>query len=206
MRGAAVVFALMLGFADTALAQDFSFRPFFMFSEQRFAATTTFEATLGQTTQPFWGGGLNVTQDDRFYLEASASRFEKTGTRAFVNNGQPFQLNIPLTVSVTPLEFSFGYRFHPSAQLRPYVGGGVGIYHYKETSQFSTDQENVDTNHAGVIVEGGIEFRLHRWIGVAADAHYTYVPGILGEGGISKDVNEKSLGGIAARFKVIVGK
>ena len=113
---------------------------------------------------------------------------------------------IPLTASLTPLEFSAGYRFHPWPQLRPYVGGGAGAYHYKESSQFSTDQENIDSTHAGVILEGGLEFRLHRWIGVAADAHYTYVPGILGDAGISKDFGEKSLGGIAARFRFIVGK
>jgi opacity protein-like surface antigen len=206
MRAAAFALVLTLGTAASASAQNLSFRPLLMFSEQQFAATTTFEATMGQAHQPFWGGGLNITQDDRFYLEVSASRFEKTGQRAFVNNGQIYRLNIPLTASVTPLEFSAGYRFHPWTQVVPYVGGGAGAYHYKESSEFSTAQEDVDTTHAGLILEGGIEFRLHRWVGVAADGHYTYVPGILGDAGISKDVAEKSLGGIAARIRIIVGK
>jgi hypothetical protein len=50
-----------------------------------------------------------------------------------------------------------------------------------------------------------VEFRVSRWIGISGDAQYTYVPGILGIGGISQDANEKDLGGIAARVRVIVG-
>jgi len=36
--------------------------------------------------------------------------------------------------------------------------------------------------------------------------HYTYVPGILGDAGISKDLNESNLGGFSFRVKAIVGK
>jgi opacity protein-like surface antigen len=194
--------------AATASAQTsgLSFRPLVMFSEQQFAANDTFEAVFGQSHQSFWGGGLNMTQDGRYYFEVTASRFEQTGQRVFVDNGHAFPLNIPLTASITPVEFSAGYRFQSSKSIIPYLGGGIGAYRYKESSQFSTADEDIDTTHAGFIVEAGLEFRLHRWVGVAADAHYTYIPGILGDAGASKDFDEKSLGGIAARFKVIVGK
>jgi opacity protein-like surface antigen len=204
------VFALVFiaGMAATSSAQTsgLSFRPLLMFSEQQFAATETFDAIFGRAHDSFWGGGLNVTQDGRYYFEVTASRFEQTGQRAFVDNGQAYPLNIPLTASITPIEFSAGYRFQSSKSIIPYVGGGIGAYHYKESSQFSSADEDIDTTHAGLIVEAGLEFRVHRWIGVAADAHYTYIPGILGEAGVSKDFEEKSLGGIAARFRVIVGK
>lgn len=198
--------AVALGVAAPAGAQDFSFRPFAMFSEQKFAASQTFNAVFGSSTGSFFGGGLNITQDDRFYLELSASRFKKTGQRALVNNGQTFPLGIPLQATVTPLELTVGYRFATNPRVRPYAGGGIGLYRYQETSGFSTDAENVDAQHAGAIVEGGAEVRLHRWFGVAADVHYTYVPGILGDGGLSKDLNEKSLGGFSFRVKAIVGK
>ena len=56
------------------------------------------------------------------------------------------------------------------------------------------------------LVNGGVEFRVHKWIGLSVDAQYTHVPDILGQGGVSKEAGETDLGGIAARFKVIVGR
>lgn len=213
-RAHTIAGALVLAWAIAlpAAAQNgpfLSFRPFVMASTEQFAAKTTFEAAFDKRSQTFFGGGLNLTQEDHFYLELSASRFRKTGQRSFLDAGQTFRLGIPLSVTMTPLEATAGYRFTTISRARrliPYLGGGVGLYRYQETSTFATADENVDTRHAGAIVEGGIEVRLHRWIGVAADVHYTHVPGILGSGGISKDANEKDLGGVAGRFKVVVGR
>jgi hypothetical protein len=75
-----------------------------------------------------------------------------------------------------------------------------------EESGFAADGDNVDTHHVGYLLNGGVEVRLQKWIGVAVDAQYTPVPGIIGEGGISQDAGETDLGGVAARFKVIVGR
>jgi hypothetical protein len=96
------------------------------------------------------------------------------------------------------------------------VGGGIGSYHYTEQSDFADPSENVDTTHQGYIFDGGVEVRLHRWVGVAGDAHYTHVPGILGHGGVSQQFaedpsnaqrnKEKDLGGWAFRVKLVVGR
>jgi len=200
--------------------QGLTFRPFVMASVQQFSAQETFDAAFGATTEPFFGGGLNITQDDTAYLELTASRFRKTGELAFYNDGEVFRLGIPMTTTITPFEVTAGYRFHrrqrrlPSSSTRPivasrfipYIGAGFGLYRYQQTSEFSTDEENVDTQHVGVIFEGGVEIRLHRYIGVAVDLRYNYVPGILGEGGISQLADENDLGGIAARVKLVVGR
>jgi hypothetical protein len=223
MKTALVAALLALTVAVPAAAQPasgLSLRPFALFSDQRFTADQTFDAVFGRPTQIFWGGGLNITEDDQFYLELTASRFKKTGQRAFLNNGQVFGLGIPLTATITPFEITAGYRFHhtparrPGRPVRPpgptrfipYLGGGVGLYRYKETSEFAVDGDDLDVQHAGIIAEGGLEVRLHRWFGIAGDVHYTYVPGILGNGGISKEAGESDLGGIAVRVKVIVGR
>ena len=205
MRTAAV-FVVALAAAIPASAQDLSFRPFLMFSAQKFSATQTFEATFGQATEQFWGGGINVTSDDQFYLELSASRFDKTGTRAFFFDGTAYDLHIAQKVTMTPFEITGGYRVKRWNGIRPTFGAGIGVYRYKQVSDFSTGDENVDTRHAGFIVEGGLELRLHRWFGIVGDVHYTHVPGILGDAGFSKDVGEKDLGGVAGRVKVIVGR
>jgi opacity protein-like surface antigen len=200
------VFALVTLVAAPARAQGLSFRPYVMFAQQSFDANQTFTAVFDSASGSFWGGGLNVTQDDRFYLDVGASRFKETGQRAFVNNGQTFKTGIPLTATITPLEFTAGYRFMRGSRVRPYAGGGVGTYRYEETSEFQTTGEAVDVRHAGAIFEGGAEVRLHRWFGVSADLHYTYIPGIIGDAGLSKDEGDTSLGGYAFRVKFIVGK
>ena len=185
-----------------------SLRPFFMAAGEQFAAKNSFEAVFGQSMEPFLGGGLQFVDRGGVFIELTASRFKKTGQRAFRANNQNFGLGIPLTATITPLEVAGGYRFRlpGSPRLVPYVGAGVGSYGYKETSEFSDASENVDTRHTGYLAVGGAEFRLHRWIGVSVDAQYTHVLGILGTGGISQDAGEKDLGGIAARVKVLIGR
>jgi hypothetical protein len=185
-----------------------SARLFLLATDQSFAAKTTFNAAFGKSVEPFFGGGLQVVGRNGLFVEFGISRFKKTGQRAFVNNGQTFPLGIPLTATITPLELSVGYRFGASGSSRfiPYGAAGIGRYSYREESDFSGAGDNVDTHHSGYLVTGGLEVRVHRWIGVAVDAQYTHVTGILGAGGVSKDAGETDLGGIAGRFKILVGR
>jgi opacity protein-like surface antigen len=200
-----------LAVASPALAQDppaLSIRAFGMAAEQSFAATTTFDATFGNRYGPFFGGGVQLVIDDGFFVELGASRFSKTGQRAFLSGGKAIQLGIPLTATIVPYELTAGYRFtlpHLPA-LRPYAAAGLGSYRYKETSSFADPGDDVDIRHTGFVVNGGVEFRLHRWVGLGVDVQYSRVPGILGSGGISQQAGESNLGGIAGRFKLIVGR
>jgi hypothetical protein len=185
-----------------------SFRPFVMGSEEAFAATETFKAIFGKSYGPFLGGGLQVAFHGKYYVEVGASRFQQTGERAFRNNGQNFNLGIPLTATITPLEITAGYRFRPRQlrRLRPYLGGGFTSYAYKEVSDFADADGNLTTRHGGLVGVAGVEFRVHRYAGISADMEASHVTGILGQQGISKDVGESNLGGIAARFRLIIGR
>ena len=185
-----------------------SVRGFVVATEQSFAAIDTFDATFGKTYGPFFGGGVQVVIHDNFFVEASVSRFQQTGERAYLSGGKAFKLGIPLTATITPLEVTAGYRFRLRRypQLRPYLGVGAGSYSYQETSQFAEAGEDVDVRHAGVVANGGAEFRLQRWVGLAIDVQYTHVPGILGTGGLSQQAGESDLGGVAARVKLVVGR
>ena len=58
----------------------------------------------------------------------------------------------------------------------------------------------------GYLIVGGAEFRVSRWVAVSGDLQFTRVPGILGEGGISKETGETDLGGTAGRFRLIIGR
>lgn len=191
-----------------AEAGGLSFRPFVMGAEQMFAAVNTFEAVFGQSHEPFFGGGLQVVFLRNYYVEIGASRFRKTGERAFRNNGQNFPLGLPLTAEITPFEVTGGYRINlrPGQPIVPYVGAGLGSYGYKETSPSSDPEENLEARHRGFVFTGGVEVRLHRWVHIDVDEQYTHVPGILGSGGLSKAAAESDLGGIAFRVKVVVGR
>lgn len=216
---AACLFALAVLAARPAAAQssgdpagfsepsDVGFRGFFIATAQSFAAKTTVDAAFDSSTQPFFGGGVQITSAGGFYIEFGVTRFKKTGQRAFVSNGQAFGLGIPLTATVTPIELSAGYRIGAAKwKVIPYAGGGVGRYNYKEESDFSAEGDAVDAHHVGYLAFGGVEFRVQKYIGLSVDAQYTHVPGIIGAGGISKEVGETDLGGMAARFKVLIGR
>ena len=200
-----------LALAAPVAAQDppsISIRPFVMATEQSFTAADTFNATFGKTAFPFFGGGVQVVVKDVVFVEVTASRFRQTGQRAYLSGGKSFQLGIPLTATITPLEVSAGYRFRVRQlpRVRPYVAVGYGSYAYTETSDFAQPGEDVDTKHGGYLVNGGAEFRLHRWFGLAVDVQYTRVSGILGNGGVSQQAGESDLGGLAGRLKLVVGR
>jgi hypothetical protein len=191
----------VLGLSD---APKISLRPFFLVTEQRFSARKTFETVFGKSVQPFWGGGLSVAFRNGFYVDVAASRFKKTGQRAFFFEGQGYGLGIPLTVTVTPLEVTAGQRSQIAQRVFLYTGFGVGSYRYQETSQF--EDGPFEKRHIGYLVAAGVEFRVSRWVGVSGDAQYTHVSGIIGTGGVSEQAGESKLGGIAGRFRVIVGR
>jgi outer membrane protein W len=197
--------------AAPAAAQDpppLSIRPFVMATEQSFAAIDTFDATFSKTYFPFFGGGVQVVFNDAIFAEISASRFRQNGERAYLSGGKAFKLGIPLTATITPVEITGGYRFRLARlpRVRPFVAAGFGSYAYQETSSFAEAGDDVDTRHAGYVVNGGAEFRLHRWAGLAVDVQYSHVPGILGTGGVSQQAGESDLGGVAARFKLVIGR
>ena len=63
-----------------------------------------------------------------------------------------------------------------------------------------------ERRQTGVLVNGGVEFRLHAVLAVAADVQYSHVPGILGQAGVSQQAGESDLGGVAARLKIVIGR
>ena len=207
-RAFAVVFALLV--ASPVFAQTLSgvsYRPFLLVTDERFAAQTTFKAVFGTATEPTWGGGVDVTLGRHVFVDLAISRMSEPGQRAFISSGQVFQLGIPLRATLTPVEWTAGYRFrHGTWRIIPYGGAGIGWYKYSETADFAGDGDDVAVWHAGFVLVGGAEFRLTKWIGITGDAQYTHVPGILGQGGLSKDAGDSDLGGVAARVRVIYGR
>jgi hypothetical protein len=209
----AILVALTLALASPAAAQNysqeqsFSIRLFGLGSSESFAASDTFKAAFDTSRGMFWGGGLEVVHKNGIFVDVEYSRFKKDGERAFISDGQVFKLGIPLTVTMAPIDALAGYRFRLGrAPVTPYVAVGITSLSYKESSTFSDASENTDTRKTGPMIVGGVELQLLRQLSVSVDVADTRVTGVLGSSGLSQQAGENDLGGVAARFRIIIGR
>lgn len=172
-------------------------------------AADSFDAILGTSHGPIFGGGARVGLPfGGLFVDVGAWRFRGEGERVFVSNGTVFPLDIPVEITMTPIEVSAGWRFRLRGvpRLTPYVGGGVTSMRYRETSDFSTPAEDVDQSFNGFHLLGGAEVRILRWLGAAGEVAWTTIPDAIGEGGASQAFDEDNLGGTTFRFKVTIGR
>ena len=224
MRGAAVALLLVLAGAADAMAQaraqparppvaparpTLSARVFGDVGLTTFTAADSFEATLGSAAGVVFGGGGEIVLPQRIFFGVRAARFKADGERVFVNDGEVFPLGIPMTVSVTPILLTAGYRFgRAGSTLYPYVGGGVGWHKYEETSEFAAEGENVSESFIGYHLLGGAEYRLARLFGVAGEAQWATVPDALGQNpsSVATAFDDTDLGGFTVRIKLVIGR
>lgn len=174
-----------------------------------FTAAETFTTILGKSAGPMVGGGARVGIPlGGLFIDVGAWRYRDEGERVVMVNNTPYRLGIPLTATVTPFELSAGWRFRFSrvSKLTPYVAGGITSTKYQETSSFNTPAEDVDETFNGSHLFAGAEYRVVRWVGAAAEVHWTTVPDALGHGGVSKAFNDTDLGGRSFRFKITIGR
>jgi Outer membrane protein beta-barrel domain len=215
MRRPALLLSLLFLIPASANAQV-SFRGFGDAGVTVFTATQSFKAILGKPSGPVYGGGIEIGESHLF-LSIGARRFRRTGHRVFVLENQIFPLNVKDTITVTPLDLTFGYRFtSPTAAARlrraprfvPYAGGGIGWYGYQERSDHATDAENVKNTHTGYHLVAGAEVPLRSWLSAAVDAQWAAVPNALGDSAssVAKVYDEHDLGGFTLRAKIIVGR
>lgn len=193
----------------SARAQAVAFRGFADAGVTTFLARQSFTAVLGSSSGAVFGGGVEVVLSHRVFVSFGASRFQKDGTRVFVNNGQTFDLGIPTTIRITPLMLSAGYRFGGErARIVPYAGGGIGWHRYDETSAFAQSGENASQRFTGFQVLGGAEYRVKAWLGVAGEATFASVANALGSNpdSASAQFGESNLGGTTIVAKVVVGR
>lgn len=179
-----------------------------MFGRINFKAIDSFEAVLGKRSGPIYGGGATVGLPlGGLYVDIGAWRFKQDGERVFVHDGEVFPLGIPLTVTLTPVEVTAGWKFRRrNSRFVPYAGGGFTSYSYKETSSFAGPGEDVDERFTGYHVIGGAEYKVMRWLGLGGEVSWATIPEATGTGGVSKAFGETDLGGTSVRAKIIIGR
>jgi hypothetical protein len=168
-----------------------------------FTANNSFETILGSSTGLFFGGGAQVVWPNGLFVLGSYEQMRKTGSRVLVSGTQVYTLPIADEVTVTPVNLTVGYRDYRTRFASVYVGAGAGWHRLRESTP---GQDAISESHASGHVLIGVEKPLQPWFGVAGEFQWTGAPGILGHTGISNAVSEDDLGGIALRFKVIVGR
>lgn len=182
---------------------------FAMLGWMTMTASESFDTIVGSHASPIYGGGARIGLPwGGLFAEVGAWRYHESGERVFVSNGTTFPLGIHSDVTMTPLELSAGWRFRvrKRPRLTPYAGGGYTSMRYQETADFSASGDDVDENFNGFHVFGGAEYKVSKWLGLAAEADLTDVPNAIGESGVSSVFNEDNLGGFSFRFKLTIGR
>jgi hypothetical protein len=194
--------------AGVASAQPVEVKGYFMAGSVNFTAADSFDAVMGSSSGTMLGGGAEVGLPfGGLYVGVAAWRYKEDGERVFVSGSEVFPLGIPLTVQVTPIEITGGWRFRNlSRRFIPYAGAGWSSYGYKETSSFAEDIENVDERHTGFHILAGADVRLTTWLGVGGEVVWSSVPDALGTGGASEAFGETDLGGTSFRLRVNIGR
>jgi hypothetical protein len=190
---------------------------------RRFASAQTFEAVLGSSIGPLFGGGVEVLWGRHLSVEASLSRYHATGERVFVSGGEVFQLGIPTSVTLMPIAATVSYRFaqggglaprgsrvavRPQSNVIPFVGGGINFHRYTETSDFADVGEDVSSTFTGVHLQGGAEWRLSPLVGIAGVGRWSTVRDAIGTEPTSAATafDEHDLGGFDATVRIIIGR
>jgi hypothetical protein len=168
---------------------------------EHFNASQTFKAIFESPDGPVFGGGVDVVKGHLFF-RVEVTHFGRTGERAFDAGGQVFRLGLPLKVSITPVFGAAGFRTLLARNVVVYAGGGAGSWSYSESGDDPGD--SVSENKPGYLGLGGVEWRVHRLVGLGFEAQYAAVPNAF-TGGIAGDFGEKDLGGATAAVRVIVG-
>ena len=200
--------AFLLTLVSAAGAQGIDIKGYGLVGGMSFAASESFDAVLDTSSGVIFGGGAEVGLPwGGLYFGVGAWRFSEEGERVFVSGSEVFRLGIPVTIEVTPIEVTGGWRFkNVSTRFVPYVGAGWSSYAYKETSDFADAGDDVDERFSGFHILGGAEFKLTRWLGVGGELAWTTVPDALGTGGASRAFDETDLGGVSYRLKISVGR
>jgi opacity protein-like surface antigen len=204
-----LMMALLFAHAGTAAGQSrIGGLAYVTYGPTVFDATDSFKAVTGTSTRSGLGLGGNITGLWRgVFVDVGLSRQKLTGQRVFIDGGTVYPLGVPVTVTMRPLDMAAGWRFAVDrGRVSPYVGAGMTIIAYEETSAFALDGDEVRENEAGALVLAGVDIAVWRWVQLGGDVRYRAVTGGLGLGGVSQVFDEDQLGGLSAALRFSVGR
>jgi hypothetical protein len=181
---------------------------------QRMTAAETFEAVTGSSAVTGFGGGVDVLRiAGSLFARVALTYVKVDGQRVAIAGDEviPFDPPIALEITMRPIEIGAGWRFAPRvrpgarptfSRVTPYVGGGLLLVRYRETSAFDEPGEDAPVTFTGATMFGGVDLGIGAGFIVGGEAQYRILPNALGEAGVSAHFGETDLGGFAVRLIV----
>ena len=208
MKAICFALALLAALAAPAAAQTYSpssgggvgIRAYGLFDVIVPAASKSFDAVFGSTQITGFGGGAEVDVSHGLFLRIAVSRAQRTGSRVFVDDtGDVFTLNIPMTVTMTPIEAGGGWRFASKSRVTPFIGGAFVSLGYQETSDFAQASDTVNARYNGGEGFGGVAIAISKGFFAGAEAQYRYIAVPDVSTSVMNQFGDKNLGGFTAR-------
>ena len=173
---------------------------------ERMAAQNSFDGVLDDSSKSrpmLFGAGVDVERIWKgAFVRFSATRTSNKGSRVFVDSSKKVHsLNVPLTITLTPIEVGGGWRFE-RGKVKPYVGAALLFQRYEETSTGAAVGENVKATDGGLAFFGGVDVALGV-LRVGGEGFYRRVPVESDAPSVLADFNEDNLGGVG--FRVLFG-
>ena len=190
--------------------QKIGVRVYGIVEDEMLAATKSFSAVLGTSRVLHVGAGADILHlgGGGAFARVDGTHASRSGSRVFVDSTQhAFSLNVPITVSMTPIEIGGGWRFMAfdrRGRIVPYVGATGVWLRYGESSALADPGDDVRVTLKGASLFGGVEVTARR-LCVAVEGVYRYLPNAIGAAGASGAFNEDNLGGTAIRVRFGIG-
>jgi hypothetical protein len=167
------------------------------------AAHSSAKALFGSSGGLTFGGAVRYGVWRGAFVSAGLRSFSKDGERVFVlSPGSPVQkLGFPVSVKLTPVLLTAGYRFRQGRLVVPYAAIGAAITSYSEKSDVAGESFDYDTTRTGFVGAAGVEVGRGRFR-FGLEAGYSSVSGAVGLAGVSKVYGEDNLGGFHLVGKV----
>ena len=159
-------------------------------------AESSAKALFGSSGGVTFGGAVRYDVWRDVFVSAGVRTFSKEGERVFLTSpGAPIQkLGFPLSVRLTPILLSAGYRYSGWKWVAPYVSVGAAITSYSETSDVAGQSFDQDLTKTGFVGAVGLETARGRLRG-GVELGYSTVSSAIGVAGISQVYGEDDIGG-----------
>jgi hypothetical protein len=175
-----------------------------LFDSTTVAASKSFDAIFGSSHLSGAGGGVDLDVWRHVFLRIAVTHSTRSGSRVFVDDsGQVSTLNIPLTVTMTPIEAGGGLRFPTKSRITPYIGGAFITLGYQETSDLAQAGDNVNERYTGGEGFGGVDIQVWKGLFVGGEAQFRHIGVPDVSTSVMQQFGESDLGGFTAR--VLVG-
>jgi hypothetical protein len=168
------------------------------------SAVDTFRSLLGSSRIAGFALGAEISGlPSGISVWASIGRSRASGGRVFVIDGERIPLDIPLRLTMMPIEVTAGWRQRPRSGSSLYLGGGLILLRYNETTlEFAEPEDNIRTSFPGAVVHGGLSINVSRRTFLNAEMRFRTVPTKPVAGTLAFDFGENDLGGLALRIGV----